>query len=256
MVIKNENYQRSIFLTSGNEVVSTLYDWDNSFFEFLNLKTANKNLSEENTTLKNQVLNLKNELAVLHPIRRDSIDFRIPPEMQYRFISAKVINCSTNKLQNYITIDRGSKDGIKPDMGVVNNDGVVGIVKNVSDNFAVVIPILNPKLEISCRLKRNNYIGALMWNGEDTRFANLTDIARHVELSLGDTLITSGLTPSFPEGIPVGRVEDFKLNQSDAYYSIKVELAVDFKTISYVKIINYLNFKEQRDLEKVSEEPN
>ncbi|MFA5046996.1 MAG: rod shape-determining protein MreC, partial [Paludibacter sp.] len=96
---------------------------------------------------------------------------------------------------------------------------------------------------------------ALIWSGEDYRYANLTDIARHVQLSLGDTLVTSGLVAStFPEGIPVGIIEDFNIKESDSYYNIKVKLAVSFRTLSHVKIINYLNYKEQKNLELSSEE--
>jgi rod shape-determining protein MreC len=174
--------------------------------------------------------------------------------MEYEFISAKVINSSTNKLQNYITLNKGAIDGLKQDMGVVSDEGVVGIIKTVSNRFAVVIPILNPKIQISCKFKRNNYTGGLLWGGEDYRYANLTDIARHVELSLGDTLITSGLTSTFPEGIPVGNIEDFNIKESDAYYKIKVKLAVNFRTLSHVKVINYLNYQEQKGIEKKSEE--
>lgn len=254
MIVNNKTYQRSVFLSSSNSVVAGLYEWSNSVVEFFKLRAANDNLSQENTALKNQIITLQNEIAALHPQKADSAHFRIPPEMQYRFIAAKVISCTTNKLQNYITLDKGSLDGIAPDMGVVSDEGVVGIVKNVSRQFSVVIPILNPKIEISCRFTKNKYTGGLVWGGQDDRFANLTDIARHVEFSLGDSLVTSGLTSTFPEGIPVGTVEDFKINDSDAYYTIKVRLSVDFRTLSHVKVINYLNYKEQRDLEKSSEE--
>ena len=254
MIIKNQEYQKSVFLSSSNSVVSVMYEWNNSIIEFFKLRTANDNLSEENTSLKNQIINLQNKLVILQPQKKDSILFRIPPEMEYQFISAKVINCSTNKLQNYITLNKGALDGIKTDMGVMSDEGVVGIIKTVSPRFAVVIPILNPKIQISCRFKHSNYNGSLLWSGEDYRFANLTDIARHVKLSLGDTLITSGLTSTFPEGIPVGDVEDFNIKESDAYYHIKVRLAVNFRTLSHVKIINYLNYREQKDLEKLTEE--
>jgi rod shape-determining protein MreC len=236
-------------------VVAEMYVWSNSLVEFFKLRAANDNLSEENTTLKNQIINLQNELTTLRPRTKDSIRFKIPPEMEYVFISAKVINNSTNKLQNYITLNKGSNDGIRPDMGVISDEGVVGIVKTVNDKFAVVIPALNPKLEISCKFKRTNYSGTLDWSsGEDYRYANLNDIARHVQLSMGDSLVTSGFTSSFPEGIPVGFIEDFHIKESDAYYTIKVKLAVNFRTLSHVKVINYKNYKQQRDLEKVAEE--
>jgi len=254
LVVKNQEYQKSVFLSSSNSVVSDMYEWSNSVVEFFKLRAANNNLSEENTALKNQIINLQNKLSTLKPEVTDSIHFRIPPEMEYQFISAKVINSSTNKLLNYITLNKGAVDGIKIDMGVISDEGVVGIVKTVSNRFSVVIPILNPKIEISCKFKRSNYSGGLLWSGEDYRYANLTDIARHVEFSLGDTLITSGLTSTFPEGIPVGTIEDFKIKESDAYYKIKVKLAVNFRTLSHVKVINYLNFQEQKELEKKSEE--
>ena len=254
MIVQNQGYQKSIYLSSSNSVVSGMYEWSNGVVEFFKLRAANDNLSEENTTLKNQVIKLQNQLTTLKPETKDSVHFRIPPEMEYQFISAKVISCTTNKLQNYITLNKGAIDGIKSDMGVVSDEGVVGIIKNVSRRFSVVIPILNPKIEISCKFKRNNYSGGLMWSGEDYRYANLTDIARHVEFSYGDTLITSGLTSTFPEGIPVGIIEEFKIKESDPYYKIKVKLAVNFRTLSHVKVINYLNYNEQRSLEKKSEE--
>lgn len=255
MIVKNQDYQKSVFLSSSNSLVSGMYEWSNSVVEFLKLRTANDNLSEENTALKNQIVNLKNQLSTLTPETHDSVHFRIPPEMEYQFISAKVINLTTNKLQNYITINKGSIDGVKSDMGVISDEGVVGIVKTVSNRFAVVIPIINPKIQISCKFKRSNFSGLLLWQGEDYRYANLTDIARHVELTLGDTLITSGLVAStFPEGIPVGIIEDFNIKESDSYYNIKVKLAVNFRTLSHVKIINYKNYNEQKDLEKKAED--
>lgn len=254
MIVNNREYQKNAFLSSSNSVVSIVYEWNNSVVEFFKLRAANDNLSKENTYLKNQLITLQNELTTLRPKAKDSIHFNIPPEMEYQFISAKVINSSTNKLQNYITINKGTLDGVEVDMGVISVEGVVGIVKTVSQRFAVVIPILNPKIEISCKFSRTNYSGPLKWPGQDYRFANLKDIARHVELSLGDTLITSGLTSTFPEGIPVGNIEDFNIKESDAYYNIKVKLAVNFRTLLHVKVINYLNYNEQRKLEKTSEE--
>lgn len=253
LIVKNQAYQKSVFLSSSNSFVSEMYELSNSVVEFFKLRAANDNLSEENTTLKNQIINLQNKLSTLKPEASDSVHFRVPPEMEYQFISAKVINSSTNKLQNYITLNKGDIDGIKIDMGVISDEGVVGIVKTVSRRFSVVIPILNPKIEISCKFKRNNYTGGLLWSGEDYRYANLTDIARHVELALGDTIITSSFTNSFPEGIPVGTIENFKIKESEAYYKIKIKLAVNFRTLSHVKIINYLNYQEQKELEKKSE---
>jgi rod shape-determining protein MreC len=251
-VVNNRDYQKTAFLSSSNTIVSSLYTVSNSVVEFFKLSAANDILSEENTALKNEIISLKNQLSTLQPIQKDSVHFRIPPEMEYEFISAKVINNSTNKIQNYITLNKGFGDGIKVDMGVVSDEGVVGIVKVVSEKFAVVVSVLNERLKVNCKFKKSNYSGPLEWNGYDYQYANLKDIARHVEFSLGDSLITSGFTNSFPEGILVGTVDNFNIEESDAYYNIKVKLAVNFRTLSHVKVITYKNYLEQQTLEKAA----
>ena len=253
LVVSNQEYQKSVFLSSSNNVVSSMYEMSNTVVEFFKLRTANDNLSEENTALKNQIIELQNKLSALEPEEKDSTDYHVPPDLENKLISAKVINNSTNKLQNYITLNKGYDDGLRPDMGVISDEGVVGIVKTVSHKFAVVIPVLNDKIKINCKFKKNNYSGPLQWDGLDYRYAGLNDIARHVELALGDTLITSGFTSNFPEGIPVGIIEDFKIRESDSYYTIKVKLAVNFRTLSHVKVIKYLNYKEQKLLEAAAE---
>ncbi len=254
LIVKNQEYQKSVFLSSSNVTVASFYEMSNSVVEFFKLKASNESLSGENTALKNEIIQLRNQLTAISPEQKDSIRFHIPPEMEYKFISAKVINSSTNKLQNYITLNKGIRDGIKVDMGVVSDLGVVGIVKTVSDKFAVVIPILNDKIRINCKFTKSNYSGTLQWTGFNYQYANLNDIARHVKFSLGDSLVTSGFTNTFPEGIPVGTIDNFNIKESDPYYSIRVKLAVDFRTLSHVKVIDYKNYREQRYLEQVATE--
>jgi rod shape-determining protein MreC len=249
MIVHSQNYQRSVFLSSSNSVVANLYGVSNNVVEFFKLRAANENLSEENTQLKNEIIQLQNQLAAFHNDSVTALPYNIAPETDYKLISAKIIHNSTNNLQNYITINKGRRDNIRVDMGVISEEGVVGIVSAVSEKFAVVIPILNNKLSISGKFVQNNYGGPLRWNGSDYRFANFGDIARHVEFSRGDTLVTSGYTISFPEGIPIGTVDEFNIAESDSYYTIQVRLAVNFRTISHVKVIDYVNFSEQKTLE-------
>lgn len=228
-----------------------MYESSSKAVEFFKLSDANKNLSEENTFLKNRVTELENRLYSL----TDSTDasnwktVKISPERQYNYISAKVIRLTTHQVQNYITLNKGSLDSIKPDMGVIGDQGVVGIVETVSPHFSKVIPILHPKSTIITKFKKNNYYGPLVWDGVDSRYAKLNDIARHVRFSLGDTLITSGFK-SFPEGIVVGTINNYNIKESDAYYNIQVKLAVDFRSLTYVQVINYKNYKEQKDIEE------
>ena len=251
LIVNNNGYQKSIFFSSGNTVLASLYEISNSVVEYFYLRQSNNSLANENTQLKNQIVELKNQLQSISPIIPDSSKaIRVDPENEIAYIYAKVIHNSTNKMQNYITLNKGIRDGIRVDMGVVNEEGVVGIISQVTEKFSVVIPVLNPKLQINSKFKKNNYSGPIVWEGKDYRFAKLNDIARHVKFSLGDSLITSGYTYSFPEGILVGTVDDFLINESDAYYNIKIKLAVNFRTLSHVKIINYLNYEEQSNLEQ------
>ena len=241
-------------LSSGNAMVGRMYEMTNSFVEFFKLSEANDNLANENTQLRNRVVELENKLSTLTDTL-NSVSWKnvpVSPEKEYSYITAKVIRNTTHLSQNYITLNKGSNEGITPDMGVVGEEGVVGIVKSVSPRFSVVIPILNPKIQISSKFKKNDYSGPLVWNGKDARFASLNDIARHVRFSLGDTLITSGLTKTFPEGIMIGTINDYNIKESDAYYNIQVKLAVNFRTLTHVKIIKYKNYREQSILEEAA----
>lgn len=249
LFVNNEQYQKSVFFSSSNTVVAGLYSVSNTVVEFFKLKATNESLSAENAVLKDRLFDLENKIASIEYIDTASVLYHLFPENEYQFIPAKVINNSTNKNLNFITLNRGSRDGIRPDMGIVSADGVVGIVKTVSDRFSVVISILNPMIQVNTKISRNNYTGPLVWDGEDYRYADLLDIPRHVELQVGDTLLTSGLTTTFPEGIPVGVIESFSLNEGDAYYNIRVKLAVNFRVLSQVNAVDYLNYKEQNKLE-------
>lgn len=249
MVVKNNDYQQSVFFSSGNTLFGSLYVIGSSVIEYFYLKSTNEGLASENTALKNQIVELQNRLEVSTHQEDHLLKIKVSPDKEIKYIQAKVINNSTNKLLNFITLNKGSREGIKPDMGVINENGIVGVVSNVSDKFAVVIPVINPKIQINSKFLRNNYSGPVHWDGPDYRFANFKDIARHVMFSLGDTIVTSGYSKSFPEGIFVGTVDDFKISDNEAYYHIKVRLGVNFKTLTHVKVINYLNYPEQQNLE-------
>ena len=247
LIFQNREYQKSVFFSSSNSFVSSLYRITSSATDFFKLRLANQELAEENTLLKNELTVLQAKLMVIEEM---TTDFCLPPEMEYEYIPAKVISNTTNKIQNYITINKGSQDGIQSDMGVVCSEGVVGIVKTVGKRFATVIPVINPMLQVNSKFKRTNYNGPLLWEGEDYRYAHLEDIARHVDVQMNDTIVTSGLTSAFPEGIAVGIVEDYFLDESSPYFDIKVKLAVNFRILSHVQVIRYFNYSDQKELEE------
>ncbi len=260
LVVNYNSFQRSAFLSSSNAVSGTVYDWNQSVIDYFSLHRVNEELAEENNRLQNRLLQLDGKVSGLQAdsLHLPTIRFTSEPEKEFACYSAKVINNSTNKQYNYITLNCGERDGIKPEMTVVNAQGAIGVVKTVSRHFSVVMPILNLKSQTSCKIKGRNQdgeglikdIGSLVWDGENPYYADMLQVPRHVNIQKGDTVITSGYSDFFPEGILVGTVENFEKADDDNYYNIQVRLAVDFSTISYVSVFDYKYKKEQQVLEE------
>lgn len=250
-VFSRNSLAHSAWLSSANAVTGTVYQtWDNVTSYFF-LRRENERLVAENVELQNRITALENRLeGVDEQLLKDTVEAYVYAEKNLRYIPARVINFSTSSQRNFITLNKGARDGVQEDMGVVDQSGVVGIVRAVSERFAVVIPVINDAFSVSCRFLSNDRLGPLHWDGIDDRYAQLEDIARHVEVHEGDTLVTSGLSDAFPEGIRVGVVEKAELSESDAYYHIKVRLAADFHRLGYVQIIQNSALVEQRQLEE------
>ena len=253
LMFQNNEYQRSTFFSSTNVVVANLFKTTTNITDYLDLKSTNNSLAKENNELRNRIIELENKNWQLNNSQDSTQNNYVRADHSLNYISAKVINASTKKRKNYITLNKGRRDGIEAGMGVVVSDGVVGIVKNVSEKFSVVIPLLNPEINVNTKLKSSNYSGILQWNGGNSQIANLNDIPRHLTVNIGDTLITSGHTTNFPEGINIGTISEYNLEPSDSYYDIKVKLAVNFETLSYVTVIKNHNKDEQLQLEKAAE---
>jgi rod shape-determining protein MreC len=232
--------------SSANYIVATSNNIQTSIAEYFNLRKDNAILAEENAVLKQQLMELEN--AKEYHIERDSQ--YIYSHLEWEYIPAKVIDISTDKQHNYLTINKGTRDGIEQDMGVIGKDGVVGIVSAVSDKYALVVPIIHTKISISSRLKSNNQIGGTSWKGRDYRYVQLTDIARHVEVHQGDTVVTSGLTDVFPGGLIIGTVSETELGLGDNYHQTIVELSTDYKSLKYVQVIGNKNSKMTDKIEQ------
>jgi len=168
----------------------------------------------------------------------------------YDFAVARVVNNSVAQINNYITIDKGRAEGIEPEMGVVDQNGVVGIINVVGEHHSVAISVLNPKLRLSCKVKGSDYFGSLVWDAVSPRYAVLEEMPRHVEFAPGDTIVTSGYSSVFPEGIMVGIISDYKKQRDDNFYTLRVELSSDFSGLGYVRIISNRQKEEQDKLEK------
>ena len=238
LVYRNNAYQRNIIFSSANVVTGYIASISGSVTSYLNLRDINKELLERNGQLELQMLDLQDQLDALIA---DTVSFKgFAPDSTEQF----------PYLSNYITVDKGKLDGIMPDMGVVSERGVVGIVSTVSDHFSVIIPLLNPKFRLSCKVLGSSYFGSLSWNGRNTLYANLDELPRHVEFQKGDTIVTSGYSAVFPSGIIVGTVADFEKQHDDNFYSLQVELATDFQALNNVRIIKNFRQTEQIGVEQ------
>ncbi|MFP4023454.1 MAG: rod shape-determining protein MreC [Thiohalospira sp.] len=247
LLVNNNNFQRARMVNFTRQLSGKYHQKLANLKEYFSLKEENQQLIEEN----NRLLNI-----IESTYKSDEIFFRNVNDtvynQRYFYTPAKVVNNSINKKHNYITLDKGGKQGIKPEMAVVSDGSIVGVVKGVSKNFATVISLLNLDFKISAKVKKNGYFGSLIWNGNNYNTAVLNEIPLHADIQPGDTIITSGFSSIYPEGILIGYIEDFE-EKSGSFYTIYVKLSTDFKRLNNVNIIGNLTQIEKLELEQEAE---
>ena len=244
LTIQNHSFHKSKFINSSNSVTGFIYDRFNIIESYSNLRKENKLLLKENIQLKNS-LNKSNKLVILRPkIVIDSLLF----QQKYRYIDAIVINNEFVKATNYLTINKGEKDSVYQDNGVINSKGIIGIVTNTSKHYAKVMSILNENTRINARLKKNHHFGTITWNGKDYKQVQLEDIPIQANIRLNDTIITDGKSSIFPEGIPIGVVSNIKI-KNNRFDKIDVQLFNDMSAVKYVEVITNLDKNEIKNLE-------
>ena len=248
LLLQNNYIQRIAFVKATDAVSGSIYELISDWRDYLHLREQNRQLQEENTKLRNMLPE-----AFYASNNSRIVDDNTQKHRQYVYLSAKVVNNSVNKQFNIITLDRGRNEGIAPDMAVIGPEGIVGIVYGVSDNFSTVLPVINRNFRVSVKFKKNNHFGSLSWNGRSYRYATLNEIPLHVPVSKGDTLVVSGYSDSFPEGVPVGVVE--KVEQKDgSFYTLDVLLATDFRQLHFVTVVEDLMKTEKHNLEQQTSE--
>lgn len=251
LTVQTHSYHNSKMLHSANVVSGTIYEKTNSVTEYLHLKDENIRLAEENAKMKQILYN--SELII------DST-FAVNPEIRiaqdFKLFNAKIIKNSYHKKNNYLTIKGGKVHGIKKDMGVINAKGVIGIVENVSKNYATVQSILNTHSRISAKVINTDHFGTIKWDGKNTGYVQLVDIPKLAVLRKGDSIVTGGISTIFPENIPVGLVDQVFTSKNSNFYTISVRLFNDMTNISSVYLIESVNIDEilQLEEETVSDE--
>jgi putative rod shape-determining protein len=246
LIIRHNEYQRAIFSESASTLFGNISSTITSIKDYFRLKEMNESLANENILLKNRLEKYEflRDTIIHGTVVQDSIPV-------YEYIGAKQVNATYNRTKNYITLNQGRKNGLQKEMAVCTPEGIVGLIQDLSDHFAVVIPLINVDSRISAKIKKNNYYGSLQWDGNDYAYSYLNDIPYHVEVNAGDTIVTSGLSKIFPEGIVVGYVESVDKETAN-FLKIKVKLAVDFKRINHVYVILNNKKNEQTSLEAIN----
>lgn len=247
LIAKNSYYQSSKILNISNQIVGNIYNTYNNIFDYFYLKENNRLLAEENARLHSMIENSYVKFTSKEIRVNDTIY-----KQQYNYIDAKIISNSTGKRNNYIYLNKGYNQGIRNNMAVICPSGIVGIVNNVTANFCSVISILHSEMKISAKIKKNNSTGSVTWEGGYYKTGLLSDIPSHIKIRTGDTVITSGYSLDFPEGITIGKITSYKLNTGDNFYKINIQFTTDFNKLDYVYVIKNL-FKEEQLILKESQ---
>lgn len=249
-IFSHNSYQRSVFLNSSNEISGNVYAASANVRSYFGLRSDNVELLEKTGELSARIEMLENYIFELEKDSLKTIAFlNASNERENDYIAARVINNSVSQTQNFITINKGSKDGITVGMGVISHDGVVGEVRAVSHNFSVVQSLLNSDSKFSSKLTKSNAFAPLEWIERDPRYATIREYPSHEHVAKGDTVVTSGYSDVFPNGVMVGIVEDFQSQSDVNQYTLKIKLSTDFNALKNVLVIKREHLDEKRELE-------
>lgn len=249
LIVQFNNYQSATAFTSANRAVGGVFATISDINSYFNLKNENEKLLQHNRELNELVEQLNDKLS----LAADSSTIATltqKGERGFTYNTATVVNNSINRINNYITLDKGTADGVLPEMGIFCDQGVVGIIYTASQHYSVAIPLLNSKSNISCRIKGSDSFSTLQWRGGDTMHSYLVDLPRYSRLGQGDTVVTSGFSSIFPKDIPIGTIETIEDSADGMFYCAKIRLFTDFSTLDRVYIVGNKGYEEQKALEK------
>ncbi len=237
LLSSSDPYRRHLWLTSASAVSGSVYDMGNNVSSYFDLRATNEDLNRRNAELESRVVNLTEQLQNLQ--LASFVDTMPTPDnvAHFDFIVANVINNSTHHPYNYLTINKGTADGVRPEQGVIDHSGVVGTVSVAGEHYSRVISLLNPNFRLSCKIKNSEHFGSLVWNGEDPSMALLEELPRHTVFAAGDTIVTSGYSAVFPAGLPVGVIINDADNRKENFFTLKIKLFADFSRLSNVQVV-------------------
>ena len=248
LIFNTQDLQRQAMLNSSNGVTAWFHNQTGQVQEYFHLRRLNDSLLEENVRLKNHL----NDAKEFYLVGSDSVKDTIQKQI-YSYSTAKVVKKSTSRPNNMFTINKGSADGIKQDMGVISAKGIVGVVRDVSQHFSTVTPVIHREFRLTTVVDSLGYLGQLRWQGRNADYAALEDIPPHVGLAKGLKIYTTGYSSIFPAGIEVGKITSFEKSSKRNFYDVEIKLATDFHKLQYVYVVDYLYKEERKKLEELSD---
>ncbi len=237
LLFNDDPYRRHVFMTSAGRMAATVYKGANNVTSYFDLREINGDLNRRNAELQAEIVRMQ---ETIDRLREQNFTDTLAIDSGVRhfdFIVAHVINNSISHPFNYLTINKGSSDGIKPELGVIDRNGVVGIVSTTGAHSARVISLLNPHFRLSCKIKRSDYFGSLVWDGANPSEALLEELPRHTVFETGDTIVTSGYSAVFPSGLPVGVIIGADTDRNQNFFTLRVRLLADFTTLGNVQVV-------------------
>ncbi len=237
LLFNGDPYRQHVFMSSAGRMAATVYKGANNVTAYFDLREKNDDLNRRNAGLQAEIVRLQETIDALSEAGFTDTLALDSDVRHFDFIVAHVINNSISHPFNYLTINKGSADGIKPELGVIDRNGVVGIVSNTGAHSARVISLLNPHFRLSCKIKRSDYFGSLVWDGENPDEALLEELPRHTVFEPGDTIVTSGYSAVFPQGLPVGTVIDAESDRNQNFFTLRIKLLADFTTLGNVQVV-------------------
>lgn len=253
LLVRNNPYHSASYFHTSNTLVGNVYKTRNNISQYFSLPGINEQLANDNAKLR-EIMS-QSQVPIIVNSRQDSSELS-HKDYNYEYLSAKIINNSTNLMHNFLTLNKGSANGVEPGMGVISALGIVGKVMSVSENFSTVSSLLNTDVFVSAFLTRNNTFCSINWDGRDILKTKLLYVPRHIALEKGDSVVTSGYNSIFPKDILIGFIDDFSLTSNASFYEIDINLSNDFSNLAYVYVIKNPYKEERIELETAIQQKN
>ena len=252
LLFSYNSFQGSVYLSTANGAVARLMAGKDRVTSYFGLVEKNRALVDQNAELQQRIFQLEALASMQHldSIARVEAVERVH-RMGYAITPAQVLDKSINRADNYITLDKGTADGVAPDMGVMGVDGIVGVVYKCTEHYSLVLPVLNSKSSVSCKVLGSDYFGYLRWEGGDSRYAMVYDLPRYSNVAVGDTIVTSGSSSFFPAGLMVGVVEESYPSSDGLYVMLRVQLTTQFARLEHAFVVRKMDAEELAALQEM-----